>query len=182
MSTEYQTSLNFQPSCRPPFLPHLRVADPMQQVRHLEITRQLSTYTLIKRLQTLYPDSPLIKDIILQAEDAMKTMTTNLIAGLRTQNIRLAAAMRTIGWLRRVAPKLEDPRRGHETGTGSGEGSLGALFLVCRLANLVSTLEALDPLRELADQETQRRGEAAAGERAASKWSGGQQTERYLKR
>lgn len=142
----------------------------------------LDLYSHIKRLQTLYPDSPLIKDIILQAEDAMKTMTTNLIAGLRTQNIRLAAAMRTIGWLRRVAPKLEDPRRGHETGTGSGEGSLGALFLVCRLANLVSTLEALDPLRELADQETQRRGEAAAGERAASKWSGGQQTERYLKR
>lgn len=143
----------------------------------------LDLYSHIKRLQTLYPDSPLIKDIILQAEDAMKSMTTNLIAGLRTQNIRLAAAMRTIGWLRRVAPELEDPRRSHETGTGSGEGSLGALFLVCRLANLVSTLEALDPLRELADQETQRRVEAAAGERASSsKWSGGQQTERYLKR
>ncbi|KAI7975820.1 hypothetical protein EIK77_005570 [Talaromyces pinophilus] len=144
----------------------------------------LDLYSHIKRLQTLYPDSPLIKDIILQAEDAMKTMTTNLIAGLRTQNLRLAAAMRTIGWLRRVAPELEDPRRSHDTGTGSGEGSLGALFLVCRLANLVSTLEALDPLRELADQETQRRNEAAASERAAasSKWSGGQQTERYLKR
>lgn len=143
----------------------------------------LDLYSHIKRLQTLYPDSPLIKDIILQAEDAMKTMTTNLIAGLRTQNIRLAAAMRTVGWLRRVAPELESPQRSHETGTGSGEGSLGALFLVCRLANLVSTLEALDPLRELADQETQRRVEAATGERAASsKWSGGQQTERYLKR
>ncbi|EED19516.1 Dor1-like family protein [Talaromyces stipitatus ATCC 10500] len=143
----------------------------------------LDLYSHIKRLQTLYPDSPLIKDIISQAEDAMKTMTTNLIAGLRTQNIRLAAAMRTIGWLRRVAPELENPRRSRETGTGTGEGSLGALFLVCRLANLVSTLEALDPLRELADQETQRRVEAAAGERASSsKWSGGQQTERYLKR
>lgn len=146
----------------------------------------LDLYSHIKRLQTLYPDSPLIKDIILQAEDAMKTMTTNLIAGLRIQNIRLAAAMRTIGWLRRVAPELENPRRNRDS-TGSGEGTLGALFLVCRLANLVSTLEALDPLRELAEQETQRRVDATSGERAASlfkqsAWSGGQQTERYLKR
>jgi conserved oligomeric Golgi complex subunit 8 len=143
----------------------------------------LDLYSHIKRLQTLYPDSPLIKDIILQAEDAMKTMTTNLIAGLRTQNIRLAAAMRTVGWLRRVAPELENPRRSR--GSASSEGALGALFLVCRLANLVSTLEALDPLRELADQETQRRVEAALNERASSKsnaWSGGQQTERFLKR
>lgn len=145
----------------------------------------LDLYSHIKRLQTLYPDSPLIKDIILQAEDAMKTMTTNLIAGLRTQNIRLAAAMRTIGWLRRVAPELENPRRSQGS-QASGEGTLGALFLVCRLANLVSTLEALDPLRELADQETQRRVEAASAKRASSSrssaWSGGQQTERFLKR
>ncbi|OKL62895.1 hypothetical protein UA08_01583 [Talaromyces atroroseus] len=145
----------------------------------------LDLYSHIKRLQTFYPDSPLIKDIILQAEDAMKTMTTNLIAGLRTQNIRLAAAMRTIGWLRRVAPELEHPQRNRGS-TASGEGALGALFLVCRLANLVSTLDALDPLRELADQETQRRVEAASKERVSSSkssaWTGGQQTERFLKR
>lgn len=148
----------------------------------------LDLYSHIKRLQTLYPDSPLIADVILQAEDAMRTMTTNLIAGLRIQNIRLAAAMRTVGWLRRVAPELEEPRKDLErSATGSSEGSLGALFLVCRLANLVSILEALDPLRELADQETRRRLEAAAttsaGERASSsKLSGGHQTERFLKR
>ncbi|KAL1971223.1 hypothetical protein VTN77DRAFT_175 [Rasamsonia byssochlamydoides] len=145
----------------------------------------LDLYSHIKRLQTLYPDSPLIKDIVRQAEDAMKDMTTNLIAGLRTQNIRLAAAMRTVGWLRRVAPELENPRRDGGSAT-SGEGAFGALFLICRLANLVSTLEALEPLRELADQETQRRIEAVGKQRLsstnASAWSGGHQTERFLKR
>lgn len=145
----------------------------------------LDLYSHIKRLQTLYPDSPLIKDIVTQAEDAMKDMTSNLIAGLCTQNIRLAAAMRTVGWLRRVAPELENPRRDGGSST-SGEGSFGALFLICRLANLVSTLEALDPLRELADQETQRRLEATKTQQSssanASAWSGGHQTERFLKR
>ncbi|CRG92493.1 hypothetical protein PISL3812_09554 [Talaromyces islandicus] len=144
----------------------------------------LDLYSHIKRLQSLYPDSPLIKDIVLQAEDAMKDMTTNLIAGLRTQNIRLAAAMRTVGWLRRVAPELESPR-GKRGSSGPDEGAFGALFLVCRLASLVSTLEALEPLKELADQETKRRTEGAAAEQKSSKssaWSGGQQTERFLKR
>jgi len=144
----------------------------------------LDLYAHIKRLQTLYPDSPLIKDIVRQAEDAMKDMTTNLIAGLRTQNIRLAAAMRTVGWLRRVAPELENLRK--DDGPGTNEGAFGALFLVCRLANLVSTLEALDPLRELADQETQRRlqntGKQNGSLANANTWSGGQQTERFLKR
>jgi hypothetical protein len=143
----------------------------------------LDLYSHIKRLQSLYPDSPLIKDIVLQAEDAMKDMTTNLIAGLRTQNIRLAAAMRTVGWLRRVAPELENPR-GKGSSTGPDEGAFGALFLVCRLASLVSTLEALEPLRELADQETKRRTEGTTTEQTSksSAWSGGQQTERFLKR
>lgn len=135
----------------------------------------LDLYTHIKRLQTLYPDSPLVKDVAVQAEDAMKEMTTNLITSLRAQNLRLAAAMRTVGWLRRVAPELENLHSEGEN--GSSEGALGALFLTCRLANLVSTLEALDPLRELADQETQRRT------RNADKQGGqGQQTERFLKR
>jgi conserved oligomeric Golgi complex subunit 8 len=46
-------------------------------------------------------------------------------------------------------------------------------------------LEALDPLRELADQETARRKSSAKlGKVAEGKdsWAGGQQTERYLKR
>lgn len=142
----------------------------------------LDLYAHIKRLQTLYPDSPLVKDVASQAEDAMKEMTTNLIAGLRTQNLRLAAAMRMVGWLRRVAPELEGLHS--DGGKGTGEGALGALFLVCRLANLVSTLEALDPLRELADQETLRRTRNTDHKDGASNssWSHGHQTEKFLKR
>ncbi|KLJ11619.1 hypothetical protein EMPG_13207 [Blastomyces silverae] len=145
----------------------------------------LDLFAHIKRLQTLYPDSPLIKDIARQAEDAMKDMTSNLIAGLRVQNIRLAAAMRTVGWLRRVAPELEDPRN-DEAPAMNSEGAFGALFLVCRLANLISMLEALDPLRELADQETQKRlqsnGKQMNTSTTSNAWPAGQQTERFLKR
>ncbi|KAJ5683350.1 hypothetical protein N7462_006515 [Penicillium macrosclerotiorum] len=137
----------------------------------------LDLHAHIKRLQTLYPDSPLIQDVASQAEDAMKDMTSNLIAGLRSQNLRLAAGMRTVGWLRRVAPDLEGLQ--NDGGAGTGEGALGAIFLICRLAHLVSTLEALDPLRELADQETQRR---VQGKEKGETWSDGQQTDRYLKR
>lgn len=141
----------------------------------------LDLYAHIKRLQTLYPDSPLIKDVAIQAEDAMKDMTTNLITGLRAQNLRLAAAMRTVGWLRRVAPELETLHG--DGGSSAGGGALGALFLIGRLANLVSTLEALDPLRELADQETQRRTRSTDKQNGTSNpWSEGHQTERFLKR
>ncbi|KAF3491502.1 uncharacterized protein GIQ15_01019 [Arthroderma uncinatum] len=153
----------------------------------------LDLFAHIKRLQTLYPESPLAKDISQQAEDAMKDMTTNLISDLRVQNIRLAPAMRIIGWLRRIAPDLEQPSRSKSaggSGTGSSsEGAFGALFLVCRLANLLTMLGALEPLRELADQETVRRRQNGArgpsGEGAnvsKNTWSGGQQTERFLKR
>lgn len=137
----------------------------------------LDLHAHIKRLQTLYPDSPLIRDVVSQAENAMKEMTTNLIAGLRGPNLRLAAGMRTVGWLRRVAPDLEILQSDGVAGTG--EGALGAIFLICRLAHLVSTLEALDPLRELADQETQRR---LTAKDKSETWSDGQQTDRYLKR
>lgn len=137
----------------------------------------LDLHAHIKRLQTLYPESPLIRDVASQAEDAMKEMTTNLIAGLRAQNLRLAAGMRTVGWLRRVAPDLETFQSGGAAGTE--EGALGAVFLICRLAHLVSTLEALDPLRELADQESQRRMNSKD---KSETWSDGQQTDRYLKR
>ncbi|KAL4873399.1 hypothetical protein BDV12DRAFT_159922 [Aspergillus spectabilis] len=140
----------------------------------------LDLYAHIKRLQTLYPDSPLVKDVAVQAEDAMKEMTSNLITALRAQNLRLAAAMRTVGWLRRVAPELDAVQ--NDGGAGTGGGALGALFLICRLANLVSTLEALDPLRELADQETQRRTRSPDQKSGTGSWADGHQTEKYLKR
>ncbi|KAL4810407.1 Dor1-like family-domain-containing protein [Aspergillus unguis] len=138
----------------------------------------LDLYAHIKRLQTLYPDSPLVKDVAVQAEDAMKDMTSNLITALRAQNLRLAAAMRTVGWLRRVAPELDAVSDGV-----AGGGALGALFLICRLANLVSTLEALEPLRELADQESQRRTQGSPDQKnGTGSWADGHQTEKYLKR
>ncbi|CAI6342494.1 unnamed protein product [Periconia digitata] len=142
----------------------------------------LDLYAHIKRLYTLYPASSLISTLSSQAEQEMKTMTTNLINSLQSQGIKLAGAMRTIGWLRRVAPELDEAWSTRQSGIGSGEGNLGALFLVCRLACLESMLAALDPLKELADQESARResGTAAGSDKAL--WVQGQQTEKYLKK
>ena len=140
----------------------------------------LDLYAHIKRLSALYPESSLVASLSSQAEEEMKTMTTNLIGSLQSQGIKLAGAMRTIGWLRRVAPELDESWSTRQTSIGSGEGSLGALFLVCRLACLESMLSALDPLRELADQETEKRlsgkGNGDPG------WTVGPQTEKYLKK
>ncbi|KAL9634344.1 MAG: hypothetical protein Q9164_004144 [Protoblastenia rupestris] len=139
----------------------------------------LDLYSHIKRLHLLYQNSELVSSIYKQTEEAMQEMTSSLISSLRSQNIKLAAGMRTIGWLRRVAPELDG------SGIVNREGSLGALFLVCRLTTLVSMLSALDPLRDLADQETAiRLRDIKSGTISSTKdaWSHGQQTERYLKR
>lgn len=138
----------------------------------------LDLHSHIKRLHLLYQDSELVSSIYQQTEEAMQEMTSNLVASLRSQNIKLAAGMRTIGWLRRVAPELDG-------NSSNREGTLGALFLVCRLATLVSMLSALDPLRDLAEQETAirlREGSFTPKKTTNDAWSGGQQTERYLKR
>ncbi|MCJ1241015.1 hypothetical protein MMC14_009019 [Varicellaria rhodocarpa] len=140
----------------------------------------LDLHSHIKRLRLLYQDSRLLESVYAQAEEIMREMTSNLITSLQFQNIKLAAGMRTIGWLRRIAPEIDG---GYQLqNSHGGEGSLGVLFLICRLSNLISMLQALSPLRELADQESQRRlydkGVVANG----NMWSGGQQTERYLKR
>lgn len=138
----------------------------------------LDLHSHIKRLHLLYQDSELVSSIYQQTEEAMQDMTSNLITSLRSQNIKLAAGMRTVGWLRRVAPELD----GNST---NKEGTLGALFLVCRLATLVSMLSALDPLRDLADQETEirlRDSNSTSRKSNTDAWSLGQQTERYLKR
>ncbi|KAF2634315.1 Dor1-domain-containing protein [Massarina eburnea CBS 473.64] len=143
----------------------------------------LDLYAHIKRLTTLYPSSPLVTTLSAQAEQEMKTMTTNLITSLQSSSIKLAGAMRTIGWLRRVAPELDEAWSSRQIGPGigSGEGSLGALFLVCRLACLESMLAALDPLRELADQESERRVHKKSNTPGKA-WASGQQTEKYLKK
>ena len=140
----------------------------------------LDLYSHIKRLHLLHQDSRLLESVYAQAEDVMRDMKSSLIMSLRSQTIKLAAGMRTIGWLRRIAPELDGGSPLYST-TG-GEGSLGALFLICRLSNLVSMLEALSPLRELADQESQRRIHEKGAVLNGNMWSGGQQTEKYLKR
>lgn len=131
----------------------------------------------IRRLHSLYPSSPLIASISAQADEAMKTMAANLILSLKAPNLKLAASLRTISWLRRVLPDIETAGS-QDKGHGSQDKVLGALFLVCRLATLMNMLDALDPLRELADQEKARQKSIGSG----NAWSGGQQTERYLKR
>ncbi|KAI1387041.1 Dor1-domain-containing protein [Hypoxylon trugodes] len=126
----------------------------------------------IRRLHGLYPDSPLVNSVSTQADDAMQAMAKNLIASLRTPGLKLASALRTTSWLRRVVPELDS------AGAAGNGGGLGALFLVCRLSTLINMLAALEPLRELAEQERIRQQQSSKG----SAWSGGQQTERYLKR
>jgi hypothetical protein len=143
----------------------------------------------IRRLHSIYPKSPLVTSISTQADEAMRTMATNLILSLKAPGLKLAASLRTISWLRRVLPDLEAaaslaastttvPNSSNGKGHDSQERVLGALFLVCRLATLMTMLEALEPLRELADQEKARQRAIGSG----NAWSGGQQTERYLKR
>ncbi|KAI1479843.1 Dor1-like protein [Daldinia eschscholtzii] len=126
----------------------------------------------IRRLHGLYSDSPLVSSVSAQADEAMQAMAKNLIMGLRTPGLKLASALRTVSWLRRVIPDLDT------TGATGNGGGLGALFLVCRLSTLINMLAALEPLRELAEQERARQQQNPTG----SGWSGGQQTERYLKR
>ncbi|KAL8947783.1 MAG: hypothetical protein Q9222_005968 [Ikaeria aurantiellina] len=143
----------------------------------------LDLYSHIKRLHLLYSDSTLIGSIYAQTNSAMQDLTSHLILSLRGQNIKLAAGMRTIGWLRRVAPEFEV----NDHVAGNQEGLLGYLFLTCRLSTLLATLSALEPLRQLADQETETRLRKAStstnGEKSnSSAWHGGQQSERYLKR
>ncbi|OBW67347.1 MAG: Uncharacterized protein AUREO_025810 [Aureobasidium pullulans] len=147
----------------------------------------LDLHAHVKRLRTLYPDSDLVGDISRQADDEIQNLITVLINGLQNPSLKLAGAMRMIGWLRRVAPELADDtygslhgqKKGRSLGAATGEGSLGALFLVCRLGTLRRTLDALDPLKDLADQEALRRSESRDRQET---WIGGAQTERYLKR
>lgn len=158
----------------------------------------LDLHAHIKRLSTLYPQSDLIDGIARQAETEMQNLTTILITSLQSQSLKLASAMRIIGWLRRVAPDLSDDMYGSTkpqatstksfdltANTGGADGTLGSLFLVCRLHTLHSTLDALEPLRDLADQETGRRKQGVNSKLLKQQVSAsalGSQSERYLKR
>jgi hypothetical protein len=128
----------------------------------------LDLYGHVRRLGSLYPGSPIVKSIVSEADAAIRQMATDLITTLKSPNLKLAAALRTTGWLKRIVPDL--------VSGAPPEDALPALFLVCRVATLVSFLEALEPLRALAEEERLRSAKSAHA------WSSGQQTERYLKR
>lgn len=128
----------------------------------------LDLYAHVRRLASLYPSSPLVSSVLAEADAAIRQMATDLVVSLEAPGLKLAAALRTVGWLKRIVPDL--------VSGVPAEESLPALFLVCRLTTLVTTLAALEPLRELADEERRRQS------KAGHSWSGGQQTERYLKR
>jgi hypothetical protein len=71
------------------------------------------------------------------------------------------------------------------TTTASEDGALGSVFLICRLHTLRNTLNALEPLRELADQETLRRKQGINSKLLKQQVSAsalGSQSERYVKR
>ena len=148
---------------------------------HTNYASALDLHSYIRRLHLTYPGSAVLQSLYDAAEASLADMKTNLIASLRGPSVKLTAGMRTIGWLRRIIPQLAGPSR---DGIGNlGEGSFGAVFLAGRLANLLTTLSALEPLRELANLETERRlAGGGAGGSSSSAWAGGQQTERYLKR
>jgi conserved oligomeric Golgi complex subunit 8 len=161
-------------------------------------SQALDLFAHIRRLQILFPDSELVRSIQGESQSAMKDMTRNLIVALRGQNIRLAAAIRTIGWLRRVLPELR-PSEPQATAARTnlsftapirqGEDDFGAIFLCARMCTFLTMTEALAPLRDLADQETARRLQQNGRMHEPSRKNShigyaaqGQQTERYLKR
>lgn len=155
----------------------------------------LDLHAHIRRLTGLYPNSSLIADISRQSEVEINDLTTILITTLQSPGLKLAAAMRTVGWLRRVAPELADDgasssksaavsTRSFDVSTShkSNDGALGSLFLVCRLHSLHSMLDALEPLRDLADQESAQRNGKQSAKQSSQHTSFGTQSERYVKR
>lgn len=158
----------------------------------------LDVHAHIRRLRTLYPGSELVGTIAVQSEVEMQNLASILITSLQSSSLKLAAAMRTIGLIRRVAPELSgDDQQATKPGTlppksllmssasAGSDGALCSLFLVCRLRMLHSTLEALGPLRDLADQETAQRvkqDSKSTKQLGSAGSSQGSQSERYLKR
>ncbi|PHH86019.1 hypothetical protein CDD83_10852 [Cordyceps sp. RAO-2017] len=128
----------------------------------------LDLYAHVRRLASLYSSSQLVSSVMREADASIRRMATDMVASLKMPNLKLAAALRTVGWLKRILPDIA-------SGIAT-ENIMPALFLACRVITLVTTLAALEPLRELADEERLRQASSS------SSWVGGQQAERYLKR
>ncbi|RDA90188.1 hypothetical protein CP533_0827 [Ophiocordyceps camponoti-saundersi (nom. inval.)] len=146
----------------PPLLKSAVKANPVHYSSTLDL------YAHARRLASLYPSSPFVMSVLSESEVCIRQIATDLVTALRSPGLKLATGLRTVGWLKRLVSDLVTDVPAEET--------LPAVFLVCRLATLMTTLTALEPLRQLADQERLRRAfSSGVG-------SEGQQTERYLKR
>ena len=127
----------------------------------------------IRRLHSLFPESALVSSVAEEADSHIHQLAFGLVLSLGTAGLKLASAIRTASLLRRLVPETLPPA----TKDGQ-EKMLGTVFLLRRTSTLALMLDALEPLRNLADNE---KSNTAAAENSAS-WSGGQHTERYLKR
>lgn len=127
----------------------------------------------VRRLHSLYPESALVSSVAAETDSHIYQLALDLVLSLGTVGLKLASAIRTASLLRRLVPEIVP-----STTKDAQEKTLGTVFLLRRTATLALTLDALEPLRNLADNE--KSNTAPAGNNTS--WSGGQHTERYLKR
>ncbi|PTB39746.1 uncharacterized protein TrAFT101_007478 [Trichoderma asperellum] len=134
----------------------------------LGFSSTLDLYGHIQRLGALYPDSQLVQHVLSESEVSILRLATDLINTLKAPNLKLAATLRTVGWLKRAIPDL--------ISSAPAEDMIPAVFLICRFITLTATLDALEPLRRLAEDERLNQ------EKTPQSRSSGQHTERFLKR
>ncbi|RFU76033.1 dor1-like family [Trichoderma arundinaceum] len=154
-----------------------RLTDLMQVPRLLSSTANISPlgfsstldlYGHIQRLGALYPNSQLVSYVLSESEASIHRLATDLINTLKAPNLKLAATLRTVGWLKRAIPDL--------ISSAPAQDMIPAVFLICRFITLIATLDALEPLRLLAEEERLSHGKPGQSR------SNGQHTERFLKR
>ncbi|PHH58712.1 hypothetical protein CDD81_4803 [Ophiocordyceps australis] len=151
------------------------------QAKPVNYSAALDLHAHVRRLASLHPHSLLVSAILTESDTALGHMAVDLVTVLKTPGLKLAVGLRTVALLRRLVPTLLS----HST-----NDTLPTLFLVCRLTTLLKTLAALEPLRELADEERLRQTRHFIKDgnlnrviqREHDAWSRGQQTERYLRR
>lgn len=125
----------------------------------------------IHRLYNLYPNSPLIGSVVQRTSSLVLQLASDLVISLGSSQGKLAPTMRTSSLIRRLLPDIMT-----HTFQSVHEQILGTLFILRRISTLDSTLNALEPLRLLAEEDV------SNAPRGVGQWSGGQHAERYLKR
>ena len=100
----------------------------------------------VRRLRGLYPKSPLIASVAQRADMLVLQLTSDLVTSLGSPGLKLAPAMRATSLLRRLLPDTIPLST-----SDVHDKTLGALFILRRVLTLESTLDALEPLRLLAE-------------------------------